>query len=158
VVVAQWAGACTRPCVIPYGSDAFYNAWFAKAEQIVQLIHSRGITLVWAISPPPPPSGAPPDGPYEYTEAVGNAASFRTRGLIYADALAFADWWAALDGHDEFIGHYEQFLFYADMFQDATIHQVRADDLVHLTHDGAVRVANWTAAAVAEHWNDTATH
>jgi hypothetical protein len=155
MVVAQWAGACARPCTISYGSDAFDSAWFATAEEVVQLVRSRGITLVWAIPPPPPPGSSPVDGPFEYSESVAIPLSFRTRGLVYADSIAFADWWVALDGHDDFLGHYEQHLFYADVFQEAAIHQVRADDLVHFTHDGSVRAANWTAAAVADHWNDT---
>jgi hypothetical protein len=100
-------------------------------------------------------SKRPASNKSRYTEAIGNTLSFRTRGFIYADSLAFADWGAGLDGHHDSIGHYEQFLFYADMFQDP---QVRADDFVHLTHDGSVRVANWTAAAVADHWNDTTSH
>jgi hypothetical protein len=44
--------------------------------------------------------------------------------------------------------HYRQNLVY-----DGAAHQVRADDLVHLTPDGAARTARWTAAALDELWS-----
>ena len=153
IVVFQWSGMCTRPCPISYGSDAFYAAWFAKAEQIVQLARARGLTVMWAIAPPPPPISAPPGSPYDFNEATGSALSWRSRGLIFADSLAYADWWKALAGVDDFLGHWDLQLFY-----DGAVRNVRAGDLVQLTPDGARRAATWTASSLADHWNDTAPH
>ena len=41
---------------------------------------------------------------------------------------------------------------YPDLFGEATLHAVRADDGVHLTQDGARRTAEWTAAALRQFW------
>ena len=41
---------------------------------------------------------------------------------------------------------------YPDLFGEATLHTVRADDGVHLTQDGARRTAEWTAAALRQFW------
>jgi hypothetical protein len=44
--------------------------------------------------------------------------------------------------------HYRQNPVY-----DGATHQVRADDLVHLTPDGAARTAQWTAVALDVVWS-----
>jgi hypothetical protein len=147
IAVFEWAGACTRPCALPYGSDAFMDAWYAKAHDVVELARSRGVTVLWTISPPPPPGPGDPNGAYDYDEATGIALSWKSRGFIYAEGIGYADWWGALMATDDFLGHYDQTLYYDDAW-----HDVRLSDLVHLTPDGATRTAVWTAAGLAQSW------
>jgi hypothetical protein len=148
IAVFEWAGACERPCPLPYGSAEFFDAWYATAHDIVDLARQRGITVLWTISPPPPPGPGDPSGPYDYDEATGIALSWRSRGFIYAEGIGYADWWEALMANDDFLGHYDQTLYY-----DNAWHDVRAADKVHLTPDGATRTAVWTAAGLARSWS-----
>ena len=154
IVVFQWSGMCARPCPIAYGSEAFFAAWFTKAQQIVQQARARDLTVLWTIAPPPPPDvSAPPGSPYDFNEAAAMTLSWRSRGMIFADSLAYADSWKALAGVDDFLGHWDFQLFY-----DGAIRNVRANDFVQLTPDGATRAATWTASSLADHWNDNSPH
>jgi hypothetical protein len=148
IAVFGWAGACERPCSLPYGSAEFVDAWYASAHDIVALARERGITVLWTISPPPPPGPGDPNGPYDYNEDTGIALSWLSRGFIYAEGIGYVDWWEALMAVDDFLGHYDQTLYYDDAW-----HDVRAADGVHLSRDGATRAAVWTAAGLAKSWN-----
>jgi len=150
-VILEWAGACQRPCSVPYGTPAFYSAWWEEAQRIVDSLAARHVMVIWAISPPPPPGLGDPNGPYDYNEQVGTALSWQSRGFIYANHLAYTDWWTALMGKDDFLGHYEKYLWYND-----AIRAVRIDDSVHLTPEGSYRTAVATLASltgVASYWS-----
>lgn len=147
IAVFQWAGACARPCPIAYGSDAFVDAWYSKAQDIVDLTRSRGVTPLWTISPPPPPGEGDPSGQYDYNEYTGTTLSWKSRAFIYAAGIGYVDWWQALMAVDDFLGHYDRTLFYDDAW-----HDVRDADMVHLTPDGAWRASVWTAAGISKNW------
>jgi hypothetical protein len=154
-VVIEWAGACaTCDTVGPeYGSPAFYAAWRAGAHAIIDFLHSvrtpagAPLHVLWVRSPPMPLDVV--DGPqYELRAAVAMQLSG-----IDADELGPAagpvtpDWFAALADTD---GQYRQSLIY-----DGGTHDVRSDDRVHLSPDGAGRTAAWTVAALSRTWTDT---
>jgi hypothetical protein len=150
-VVIQWGGACascgtTDPA---YGSPAFFAAWRAGAHAIIDYLHSvpGGVPLqvAWVASPPMPA---------DTTSSV--SADLRTAAplaLAWMDATELGpaagpvtpNWFEALTDTEM---HYRQNLVY-----DGVTHQVRADDLVHLTPDGAARTAQWTAAALDDLWS-----
>ena len=48
-------------------------------------------------------------------------------------------------------GAYQQTLF-SGLFDSPALHQVRADDLIHLSVDGAFRTSWWTMAALRGKW------
>ncbi len=151
-VVIEWAGACatcgtTGP---EYGSDAFYAAWRAGAHAIIDFLRRartpRGgrLHVLWVKSPPMP-EAADDSAPYQLREAVARRlASIDGTELGPAAGPVTPDWYEALADTSL---QYQESLSYG-----GGTHQVRADDLVHLTADGAARTARWTAAALAEVW------
>jgi len=151
-VVIEWAGACatcgqTDPA---YGSDAFYAAWRAGAHAIIDFLHRtrtpRGARLhvLWVKSPPMP-EAAGDCATYQLREAVARElASIDATELGPAAGPVTPDWYEALADTSM---QYEESLSYG-----GGTHRVRADDLVHLTADGARRTARWTAAALAAVW------
>ena len=147
--VIEWGGACELPCPYVYGSPEFVDAWFAEAQRVIDVVRDRGVTPVWAVSPPPPPGRA--GGGYEFDEQTSWLVSWKTRGLIFANGIAWSDWWQALAAVDGFLGHYEEYLWYG-FIEPPAIHKVRADDGIHLAWDGIFRTAYWTAATLREVW------
>ena len=61
--------------------------------------------------------------------------------------VPLANFWAALAGQDDIIGHYDFHLLY-----DGAIRPVRVDDLIHLSPDGAYRAATWLTATLMDAW------
>ena len=148
-VIFEWAGVCDDVCgaqSLAYGSTAFFNAWQAAAGDLIHDARSRGLQVVWAVSPPPPPdvSSAAPTEDWSSQEmrvlvtTVG-AAYERNYGAEFG--VAVADWWEALSDTN---GRWQQTLWYDD-----AAHVVRAPDRVHLTEDGSLRTSTWTVAALA---------
>jgi hypothetical protein len=151
-VFAEWAGACLAPCTYTYGSQAFYDAWWAMAQRVHDAVLARGKTMVWAISPPAPPGGS--TWPYEYNQTVSDTLSLQSRSRITDGPRA--DVWSPLAVDDGRLGHYAQWLNYyvSPRYAD---HQVRSDDLVHMTPDGAYRSAYWSTVGLREAWALTTT-
>jgi len=152
-VVIEWAGACatcgtTDPV---YGSPEFITAWRTRAHEIIDYLHSlRGgngtrLQVAWVKSPPMP-GDASDTARYQLRAAVALVLSWMDEtDLGPAAGPAKIDWFAALADTDE---HYRESLIY-----DGSTHQVRADDRVHLTADGAARTAQWTAVALSRLWS-----
>jgi hypothetical protein len=151
-VFIEWAGACQAPCTYAYGSQAFYDAWWAMVATIRAAVVARGKTLVWAISPPAPPGGS--TSPYEYNDTVSNRLSWDSRSRI--TGIPRADMWRALAVDDGFLGHYSQWLNYF-WWPDFADHQVRVDDMVHMAPDGAYRAAWWSTIALRQAWGSSGT-
>lgn len=149
--IVAWEGACKSPCPTPYGSPAWYARWWTQIGNVEQILNERFPgRIVWAIAPPAPPSGPEPGAVYEYTQTVSDALSWQGRSAIDQWRV---DWWTAAMGVDSFLGHYEQRLNYSMPWPSpSTQHQVRADDLVHFTPDGAFRLGWWVMATLRTMW------
>jgi hypothetical protein len=152
-VVIQWGGACatcgtTDPA---YGTPEFFAAWRAGAHAIIDYLHSvtgpRGASLhvSWVESPPMPADTTNPVSAQLGTAAPLALAWMDATELGPAAGPVTPNWFEALADTEM---HYRQNLVY-----DGATHQVRADDLVHLTADGAARTAHWTAMALDELWS-----
>ena len=148
-VIFEWAGVCDDVCgadAIAYGSPEFFAAWQAAASDLIHDARLRGLKVVWAISPPPPPdlSG---DAPVEDWSSQAMRVFVTTLTATYerdypADfGVTTADWWQALSDTS---GQWQENLWYDD-----ALHAVRAPDRVHLTDDGSTRTSTWTTAALA---------
>jgi hypothetical protein len=148
-VFVEWAGACATPCTYAYGSREFYDAWWAMARTIRDEVLARGKTLVWAISPPTPSSNT---STTNVAQNVADRLSWDSRTQLQGTPRA--DMWIALAADDGFLGRYAQWLnyFFWPVVGD---HQVRADDLVHLTPDGAFRTAYWSTIGLRQAWAST---
>lgn len=149
-VMFEWAGVCDDVCgtdAIRYGSLEFFAAWQEAISELVHDARQRGLKVVWAISPPPPPdlSGDPP---YEDWSSQSMRVLVTTLAASYerayaADAgVATADWWQALSDMN---GQWAQ-----DLWYDGALHAVRTPDRVHLTEDGSTRTSTWTVATLAK--------
>ncbi len=58
-VIFEWAGVCDDVCsadALAYGSPEFFAAWQAAASDLIRDARLHGLKVVWAISPPPPPT------------------------------------------------------------------------------------------------------
>jgi hypothetical protein len=152
-VVIQWAGACAT-CGTSgptHGSTEFFAQWRSGAHAIIDYLHSvvgpggAPLQVAWVASPPMPIGSTNP-----VSDQLGTATPL---ALAWLDATELGpaagpvtpNWFEALT---DTAMHYNQNLIY-----DGGTHQVRADDLVHLTADGAARSAQWTAAALDEMWS-----
>jgi hypothetical protein len=152
-VVIEWAGACaTCGTTDPeYGSPEFMTAWRTRAHAIIDYLHSvrkrngRQLQVAWVKSPPMP-GDASDTARYQLRAAVALVLSWMDEtDLGPAAGPTKIDWFAALADTDQ---HYRESLIY-----DGATHQVRADDRVHLTADGAARTAQWTAVALSRLWS-----
>jgi hypothetical protein len=149
-VVLEWAGACAicNTGQMEYGSQQFYDTWRTNAHAIIDYLHSVGgggtaaPRLMWVVTPPMPQHPEDPTGHNQVLTNGGTVLAWMDKADFIPRAGAGADWWAALSDTN---AAYQQFLLY-----DGAVHQVRTDDLVHLTEDGAYRAALWTTAALAE--------
>jgi hypothetical protein len=146
-VVLGWTDACAE-CPVPYGSQQFYDLWTANAHTLIDHLHATPrpdggrYAVVWVQNPPMPPGL--PGSFYEHSDAVGQVLNWISVADYAPRAGGRADFWRALSDTSL---RYQQFLFY-----DGALHQVRADDKVHLTVDGATRASTWLAAALAAAW------
>jgi hypothetical protein len=148
-VIFEWAGVCDDVCgtdALRYGSNEFFAAWQDAAGDLIRDARLRGLKVVWAISPPPPPD-LDGDVPVEdwssqaMREFVTTLAATYERNYPTDFGVTTADWWQALSDTS---GHWQQSLSY-----DGSSHAVRAPDRVHLTVDGSTRTSTWTVAALA---------
>jgi hypothetical protein len=153
-VVIEWAGACatcgtTDPA---YGSPEFVNAWRSRAHEIIDYLHTlkspsgAPLQVAWVKSPPMP-GDASDSAQYQLRASVALVLSWMDGAdLGPAAGPLTVDWYAALADTDM---QYRESLIY-----DGETHQVRADDRVHLTADGAARTAQWTAVALSTFWSN----
>jgi hypothetical protein len=152
-VVIGFVGVCAVACgpgKLAYGSPQFYDAWDAAARALVIRARLYGLQVVWAVSPPPPPS-ASPDPPVEDWFSLSMRHQVATTLVDHGRAYASAFGIAAVDmsqALSDTSGQWQQRLSY-----DGAVHDVRLDDGVHLTEDGSRRASQWTAATLAELWN-----
>jgi hypothetical protein len=146
-VLFGWVGVCVYPCPYEYGSQAFYDAWWAMAKKISNLATARGKKVVWSITFPAPAAGS--TAPYTHNQTVNDSLSWQSRQQLAA--YTRADWWTALAAADGFLGHYVQWLRYV-WWPTNDYHQVHSDDLIHLTPYGSLRTAWWTAVALRTAW------
>jgi len=140
IVVIEFSGNCFN-CTDAYGSADFFKQWMANLRGIADYAQSRDRQVVLVVSPPIRPDLAWAAG----QKQLGS----ETARLALTDHVALANWSNALADSS---GNYQQVLFYADLFADATTHTVRNDDGVHLTEDGARRAAEWTVEAMRPFW------
>ena len=144
-VVFEWAGACANPCPIGYGSLDFYAKWTSTMVALRDAAVAHGLAVLWVVPPPPPPEAAAADGPFVFTPDTSTTLSNLTR---WFRDVTLVDWWSALSDTG---GAYQQTLFYG-LFDPPALHQVRADDRIHLSIDGAFRTSWWTMAALRGKW------
>jgi hypothetical protein len=138
IVVFEYSGNCFYSCPVLPGSPEFYAMWEAAMRDLIGDAQDRGLVAVWAN--PPPFSGDP-----GHNEVVAKLATLATSVAHDLD-IAMSDWSLALT---DTMGNYQHDLWYADPWADPAWHQVRFDDGVHFTPDGARRAASWTAATIA---------
>jgi len=152
-VVIGFVGVCAVACgpgKLAYGSPRFYDAWDAAARALVIRARLYGLQVVWAVSPPPPPSTSP-DPPVEdwFSPSMRNevATTLVAHARAYATAfgIASADMSHALSDTN---GGWQPQLSY-----DGAVHEVRLGDRVHLTEDGSRRASQWTTATLADLWS-----
>jgi hypothetical protein len=147
-VVFGWTDSCAE-CPVAYGSQQFYDLWTANAHALIDHLKATprpgggAYRMVWVENPPMPP-GAPGTF-YENSPAVGQVLNWLSVSDYARRAGGSADFWRALSDVNL---QYQQFLQY-----DGGLHQVRADDKVHLTVDGATRAATWLAAGLVAVWH-----
>jgi hypothetical protein len=150
-VVLEWGGACGSGCdaatagSVIFGSEEFLTLWAANAHAIIDYLHGMGKLVVWTVSPPMLPQAVDATG----SEAVGITAQL----LAWSDLLDFGpaadattNWFTALSDQNH---GYER-----DLWYDGALHQVRLDDGVHFTPDGAFRTAAWTANTLGQLFTD----
>jgi hypothetical protein len=146
-VVLAWTDSCAE-CPAGYGSQQFYDLWTANAHALIDYLKATprpgggAYSVVWVENPPMPP-GAPGTF-YEISPAVAQVLNWRSVSDYAPRAGGSADFWRALSDTNL---QYQEFLQY-----DGGLHQVRADDKVHLTVDGATRAATWLAAGLVDAW------
>jgi lysophospholipase L1-like esterase len=138
IVVFEYSGNCFSSCPVLPGSPEFYEMWEAEMRDLSADAQDRGLVPVWAN--PPPFSGDP-----GHNEVVSRLATMATSLADELD-IGMSDWSLALTDTN---GKYQHDLWYADPWADPGWHQVRLDDGVHFTPDGARRAASWTAATIA---------
>lgn len=152
LVVIEWAGACATPCEYEYGSQAWVDAWEAKAREIVEEIQGRGIAVAWSVSPPPPP-GENPGPPYTFSDVGSNLVGFGVPvRLRDSYGIPLVQMRRALSHDDGFLGAYDTRLWW-DFFDGGAWHDVRLADLIHLSADGAFRSASWVRAMLRDEWD-----
>ena len=140
IVVIEFSGNCFT-CPVTYGSSEFFQQWSANLGAIVHYVQSLDKHVVLVLPPPLRPDLA-------WAE-VQRQLGLQDYLLATANHTALANWWEALV---DTTGTYQQVLLYPDVFGEATLHTIRADDGVHLTQDGARRTAEWTVAALRPFW------
>jgi hypothetical protein len=152
-VVIGFVGVCAVACgpgKLAYGSPQFYDAWDAAARALVTRARIRGLQVVWAVSPPPPPAPTA-DAPVEDWSSLPMrhqvATTLLGHGRAYGDqfGIAVSDWSQALSDTN---GRWQSQLSY-----DGAVHPVRLDDGVHLTEDGSLRTSAWTTATLVQLWS-----
>jgi hypothetical protein len=148
-VIFEWLNVCVACSErgIAYGSPEFYETWSAAQRALVLDAYSRGLQVVWAVSPPPPPDTTgevPREDWFSFSQRPIVAATLAgyDRRLHRELGVTNADWWEALS---DTAGQFQMALWWDD-----ALHAVRLDDRVHLTDEGAQRTATWTVAALAE--------
>jgi hypothetical protein len=139
MVVVEFMGHCSA-CPVEPGSPAHSQQWIAAARQLIDEIRGRGMVPIWVVAPPVDPKLA--DAPVLKALADEGLSFARANGVVVAN-------WA--DAFTDVEGRYLPVLHYARAFEPATWHVVRVDG-VGFTDDGAMRAANWTAAAIREAW------
>jgi hypothetical protein len=155
-VVIEWAGACSAACAQPggivYGSPQFFQDWTDTAHRIIDYLHApsdivamdgRTLHVLWVTSPPMPPD--PTGVNYQLKTDVATKLAYADAFDLAPAAGGTADWWQALSDTN---GKYAQSLYYGGAY-----HEVRVDDLVHLTVDGASRTSAWLAKGLETAWN-----
>jgi hypothetical protein len=148
-VVVEYAGACgvcgteTFPKL---GEGNFYDLWVTQAHAIIDYLHSEGKLVVWTVSPPIGVDSPTAASGSQVGVNVSYVLSLLDRVLLAPVSDGMTDWWTALADTD---GKFQTRLFY-----DGAIHTVRSDDLLHLTVDGSIRTATWTARALETTWAD----
>jgi hypothetical protein len=140
IVVIEFSGNCFS-CPVTYGSAAFFDQWSTSLVAIVDYVQSLDKHAVLVLPPP-----QRPDLP---TAAVQRQLGVQASLVALASDAVLANWWEALVDTS---GNYQQVLFYPDLFSEAALHTIRADDGVHLTQQGARRAADWTVAALRQFW------
>ena len=148
-VMFEWAGVCAVACgpdTLAYGSPAFFAAWQAAAGDLVHDAYARGLKVLWAISPPPPPdiTGEAPVQDWSSKSMrviAGTTLTMYEHGYPADFGVTVANWWEAMSDTS---GHWQEALWYDD-----ALHTVVASDRVHLTEDGSTRTSTWTVAALA---------
>jgi hypothetical protein len=148
-VVIEYGGACwdcdqSVSGSLVYGSDEFYDAWRARAHELIDYVRSRGKLVLWTISPKSGTSGDKIASGSRYTADIAERLSIMDRMELCPAADGCVDWWTPLvDLQDR----YQAFLAY-----DGAWHKVRFDDLVHLVRDGSLRTSTWTVSALGTLW------
>ena len=148
-VVFEWAGACSVACKpggkVVFGSEEFFDQWQVVAHALMRDAKQRGLTVLWAISPPIVPAVTDAAGAGVMVgPAPATILSSFDRGYPASEGVTAIDWWQALS---DTAGGWQRILWY-----DGRPHVVRADDGVHLTPDGSVRTATWTMRALEDAW------
>jgi hypothetical protein len=138
IVVFEYSGNCFYSCPVLPGSPEFYAMWEAAMRDLIADAQDRGLVPVWV--KPPPFYGDP-----GHNEVVARLATMAASVAHELD-IGMSDWSSALT---DMLGNYQHDLWYADLWADPAWHQVRLDDGVHFTPDGARRAASWTAATIA---------
>jgi hypothetical protein len=148
-VIFEWLNVCVSCSAsgLAYGSPAFFDAWYSAQRALVLDAYGRGLRVVWAVSPPPPPdmSGEAPRAEWSslaQREIVATTLAGNVHRLRQDLGVTVANWWEALS--DTTGG------FQTDLWWDGAVHTVRIDDRVHLSMDGSLRASTWTVAALAE--------
>jgi hypothetical protein len=129
------------------GDPAFYDVWRANAHAVIDYLHSAGLVVVWVVSPPFGVGG----------DAIASGSQLRVNVCTVLSMIDTVDlapdaagdgprgdvnWWHALA---DTAGHYQSFLLYGGVW-----HQVRTNDLTHLTLDGSARASTWTARGLGD--------
>jgi lysophospholipase L1-like esterase len=115
---------------MPFGTEAFYGAWHRAAQQVTDILRSRGGDVVWMLNPPVP-AGSP----------------WETSVLRFNDIYRFI----ALGTPG--VGIVDAFNPFGGRTFDAT---VRAADGVHLNASGVTRMAALVNRAVIDATNSVA--
>jgi hypothetical protein len=142
-VLVELVGNCLAACQATFvpGTDAFYQAWEAAAQQMIDAVHAQfpAVRVVWTVAPQ-----------LGGSIAVSALSPDVSRVLSLADHAALGagvDWWNAFNDTN---GAYSQTLVY-----DGAVHIVRADDHVHFNSDGERRAAQWIVAGLTRVWAHT---
>ena len=137
VVVFEYVGMCYS-CPAQVGSPTYFALWEASMRQVIDDVRAKGLAVVW-VKPPPIVN------PF----AIGVATEISTMVDRVTSQLGVvkADWWVALG---DFMGAYQDDLWYDDFLVGGSVHRVRAQDGFHLSDLGRQRASAWTAAAVID--------
>ena len=136
-MVFEYLGMCWY-CVPAWGSPAYYAAWEASMRQVIADVRARGLAIVWAKTPPI----ANP-----FIASVAYYVGLMTDRVTAELGVVKADWFVALG---DFVGAYQEDLYYETFLAAPAVHRVRDSDGLHLVEEGRRRAAAWTAAAVID--------